>query len=185
MKWNELDRQEKVGRVFRYTLLVILITFVLFIGVHYVVGANSVYQLNIIKSYLHTALETNSIVEKSRIVTSTLDMLEPYNGNSEWLYPDEHTNMDTTKRILATVQADIEKQIPVPEREQWLALPHKEMNDYINGEVDSSVTRLGNYVEAYYWNPTKTPMLYLFMICILGFIFALVMAVYWMKLELD
>lgn len=152
----------KLGLIFILALVATVIV------THFVVYAKTSYPINVVNSYLSGALDTNNIQKKSEMVDETLKRLVPYTGNPDWWYPKEQTNMETTKDILSSVSRDLKKQIPVQDREQWMLLPHNDLNEYVNGEVKTSIARISAYSSAYYWNPNNTPMLLLLILLTLS-----------------
>ena len=114
------------------------------------------YEIDVIESHLSSALQTHNISDKVRYILETVEMLEPYTGNPAWPFPDQNSNIDLTKEILLSVADDVNQQLLVKERDQYFILPHNELIQYLNSEIENGEKRLNAYADGWWSNPTNS-----------------------------
>ena len=125
------------------------------------------YQIDQISIHLTHAYKTNNISEKMIFMEETLTKLEPYTGNSGWMFPNESTDIDMTKRILRASINEIKTELTTQDQSRWAFLPHNELNDYLNEQVEKAEGRIDRYAGAYSTNPSNNPLLYTSIILLL------------------
>ena len=141
-----------------------------------VVHSGTPYEIDQINVHLTHALKTNNIQEKISFMEETLVLLEPYSGNSGFLFPTEVTDIDITKRILISVIDEVKTELNTQQEQRWAFLPHNELNSYINDQINSVYYRLSDFKRADSVNPESNPLLYILVfLMIVSFIMILVL----------
>ncbi len=147
-----MNTRHKIGFIF-FGLMILALSLV--VVNHLIVYAGTPYEISIIRSHLALSSDTHNIEAKVGYIDSTIQKLAPYQGNSEWWFPREATNIDETKALLKTVSNDVKEQLGVKERENYFILPHNELMTYLNTEIDDAGDRLSHYQHGAYWNPAN------------------------------
>jgi len=149
--------------VFPLVILLVIVTQASFYsGVPYSIDQTVVH--------LTHAYKTNNISEKMNFMEETLVKLEPYKGNSGWMFPTEITDMEVTKRILRASIDEIKTELVTQDQSRWAFLPHNELNSYLNEQINDAESRIYQYARAYSTNPSNNPALYTLLIIGVGVI---------------
>ena len=140
-------------------IIACVITLGSLVGSHLYVYSGEPYEVTVIRSHLLLALDTHNVEDKVQYIDDTVKSLEKFNGNGNWWFPTESTDIDRTRELLQSVSQDIYEQRDVKTREGYFILPHNELIIYLNSEITESNKRLINYQNAIYWNPNNDGLL--------------------------
>jgi hypothetical protein len=134
-------------------LLGTIVAYILLIAFTVMQYSGEPYQLSQSSDWIYRARATNDLVDMSKYLNKSLDIMEQYTGNPAWIFPTPDTDLDYIKENVRECIGNCEEYSTLTDEMAYQQAVHN-LQETLN-EIGWHISAAGN---ASFWQPIMIPV---------------------------